>query len=82
MMMMGGDKKKLASIIVAKMNPVGMEETQVDSMPAKEAAIKKFVSCMKEENLKGCVAALTDFFHLVDAEPHVEGGEELEEYEE
>ena len=83
MILMGGDKKKLASVLVAKMKPEGVEvdvnQPMMDSMPAKEAAVKKFVQCMKEENLKGCVAALTDFFHLVDAEPHEEYGEEEHE---
>jgi hypothetical protein len=70
MMMLGGDKKKLASIIVSKMQPQ-VETSEAgkavsDFQPAKEAAAKKLIDCIKAGDAKGCAAALQDFFYLAE----------------
>jgi hypothetical protein len=79
MMMLGGDKKKIATVIVGKLNgempvPPSAEE---DASIGLEAAMQKFINCVHAKDPKGCVAALSDFMAMQSQAPAAEESGEI-----
>jgi hypothetical protein len=75
MPMMMDDKKKIASIIVAKAKPNGMDEVVDEIMPgepmndksmALEDAASMIMSAIEKKDAKAMVSALKDFIDMCD----------------
>lgn len=69
-MMMMGDKKKLMTTVIGKLNgeTAPAEEVQSDASIGKESAIKKLFSALSSKDYKSGAAALEDFLELHEPE--------------
>lgn len=83
-MMMLPDKKKMASIIVAKAKPGGMDEIVDEVMPgeaiddksmALEDAASMIMSAMEKKDAKMMVSALKDFMDMCESDDSYESDE-------
>lgn len=82
-MIMGGDKKKMASVIIEKMGPskeknekafevmAGEPESEMDE--GLMAGAEEVMSAMAGKDAKRLAMALKDFFYMCDEQPHEEG---------
>jgi hypothetical protein len=79
-MLLSNDKKRISTVVLGKLKeglpgggtatPVG-PEPESDSGMGEEAAMRKFIGCVKSDDPKGAAAALSDFLDL-----HESGEEE------
>lgn len=65
MMMLGPDKKNMASVIMGKLNgETPMPETEEDTDAGLKASMRKLISCVSAKDEAGCVAAMKDFMDM------------------
>lgn len=66
------DKKKTATMILAKMNPEGVTETvktnEIDSELAEQATIRRVIAAIEAKDEKRLLAALRDTFLMFEKE--------------
>ncbi len=79
MIMLGGDRKKLAAAIIASAEPKKVEvEAEYEApegsdLNAKLECASEVMKAIHSKDVKALCDALEAFFHCVDAEPHKEG---------
>jgi hypothetical protein len=79
MIMIGSDKKKLASLILGPRDEE-MAEGEIDSSSAELHAIAQdIIEAIHARNVQDAVSALKAFFYLCDSMEHVEGPHENED---
>jgi hypothetical protein len=70
------DKKKIASVLIARRNKSGAREAE---QPAEQVSedleriAEQIIAAVGAQDAKALARALTDAFQLVDAQPHSEG---------
>lgn len=72
------DPKSIADSIVSGKDPEASETGEGDTS-SEELAAEDVLAAFAENDPKALASALKEFFKVVDAEPHVEGGTEASE---
>ena len=70
------DPKSLADSIVAGEDPEALEVGEPTEATDEELAAEDVMAAFQSNDPKALASALRSFFEVVDAKPHVEGGEE------
>jgi len=84
-MLLEPNKKRLATVIMSKLDKAMSDEQPVEAEGESDASIalkdamSKFIDCVHSKEVGAAVEHFETLFQIADAKPHVEAGIELED---